>query len=816
MIQLVTMILLILNLTSMKSSSFHIHEEPKTSNSALFYQRNIKIICFLSVLVKFTCHSSIFFEHSHNSEALLNFNPNHEIANPISISGVLFKTLTEKSHKENLYMFLWIYLFDNIFTKLILSIFLLYISEKKKTINSIIVLLLFSFFFLPCLPYKSFKYTSGTTGDNRSYGMCESDQGGYYYVGFLYNSIRGKNEGVILKFTQEGNEIWSYLHFCGVGNVWLQGIDKTVDGGCIAAGDASAACAGISVDYAIVIVRLYSNGGLNWAKHIKEFENNNAMGVRALATGDFAIVGSTVAPHPYIIYANSNGEHSWHNIIMTENVEFFRVEESISGNLIAVGDEDHPCVFSKYSPYGSLLLTKNAITLNGAYACCSGIKRTPDNNYFFLVGTVWKDGINGNDGYIAKINDDDTNTILWAKAFGSTSHEKARAISISYNGKIFGTGIKTRTGGTNWMFWIFLLTSEGDLLRSEEYGDFSTDSLPFGIVLHDSGNFAAGGFTIISGMIYFAIAIDNFGCFPGSFFYSTTNLCKHCQPGSVQPLAEQTTCAECNVGHYQDNEGKTACIECPPNKYQPDSGKASCLPCNPGFYQLQSGQTFCKKCHVLCKHCEGPKNIQCSECWEDILNLEALHHKTCNCQKGYTLDISASDRSNYCAECEHYCQECTSKNYCVLCKTNSPGLVLHNGVCECTAENAIELFDMISEKTICTWCHPLCSSCYGVKNTECHTCNATRNAVMIAKDTCDCDRGYYYNDLKKSCETCNELCISCEGPSFSECTKCNTKLAKYVEDQPSMCLSICPDGYYKDLTICRSIFVKLGFIKNRM
>jgi len=107
----------------------------------------------------------------------------------------------------------------------------------------------------------------------------------------------------------------------------------------------------------------------------------------------------------------------------------------------------------------------------------------------------------------------------------------------------------------------------------------------------------------------------------------------------------------------------------------------------------------------------------------------------------------------------------------------------------------------------CIMCDPLCSECFGPYNTQCDSCVENTGAFFTFPNTCQCPDGTYYESYFNKCTHCHPLCSSCTGHLSTQCKGCNTSIAYGVEDLPFLCVTECPEGYYRNFSSCESIFL---------
>jgi len=158
------------------------------------------------------------------------------------------------------------------------------------------------------------------------------------------------------------------------------------------------------------------------------------------------------------------------------------------------------------------------------------------------------------------------------------------------------------------------------------------------------------------------------------------------------------------------------------------------------------------------------------------------------------------------------CLKCSKGTYtnqyglieCIMC---DPGTFNEEGrgiTCkQCPAMTYGDRFGF----TKCTPCPPLCSECFGPYNTQCNSCVESTGVLFISPNTCQCPDGTYYESYLDKCTHCHLLCSSCTGPSSTQCKGCNTPIAYEVESLPSLCVTECPESYYKDFSTCKCTFL---------
>ncbi|CAG9335182.1 unnamed protein product [Blepharisma stoltei] len=87
----------------------------------------------------------------------------------------------------------------------------------------------------------------------------------------------------------------------------------------------------------------------------------------------------------------------------------------------------------------------------------------------------------------------------------------------------------------------------------------------------------------------------------------------------------------------------------------------------------------------------------------------------------------------------------------------------------------------------------LCLICTGFGSGKCTQC--VSNASIIGTN-CQCNSGYYWNDINESCELCDISCKSCTSANWYDCLTCYSGYYMVL----GICSSSCPSGYISSST----------------
>ncbi|KAL4487968.1 hypothetical protein ABPG72_019920 [Tetrahymena utriculariae] len=128
-------------------------------------------------------------------------------------------------------------------------------------------------------------------------------------------------------------------------------------------------------------------------------------------------------------------------------------------------------------------------------------------------------------------------------------------------------------------------------------------------------------------------------------------------------------------------------------------------------------------------------------------------------------------------------------------------LYLQNGSC---FQTCLAGYYGNNETSLCSQCHPYCSSFFGKEVYECLGCN---NGYSLSGTTCGskCPDGQYQDKNINTCQNCHFECFTCGGPEKKDCIGC--KGERYLDQQLYFCDSSCPEKTYKgENNICQPCY----------
>ncbi|KAL4463429.1 hypothetical protein ABPG72_003125 [Tetrahymena utriculariae] len=261
-------------------------------------------------------------------------------------------------------------------------------------------------------------------------------------------------------------------------------------------------------------------------------------------------------------------------------------------------------------------------------------------------------------------------------------------------------------------------------------------------------------------------------CNDGQYFDTQQSLCTNCIQ-NCKTCQDSTSCVTCQSTYFL-NQSNNACVDCQQE----------------GFY-IEFNE-FCKQCDSTCKHCQGPYNTQCTDCYDGFYLDKNGSCVNCK-QQGFYVALDKT-----CQECNYSCKSCSGKDQCTECQD---GFYLQ--------------INQTDNTKSCQQCYSSCLTCNGPNFNQCLTCSSTLfklfyynqfqnqysdcigNQVFVSNGVCKqcdyscltcqndsqvcngCKYGYYQNNQGESCNACEQTCGSCNGPLNTNCKLCN--IERYLE-----------------------------------
>jgi hypothetical protein len=296
-------------------------------------------------------------------------------------------------------------------------------------------------------------------------------------------------------------------------------IIQSSDGGYAVAGKTISFGAG---DYDMYVVKLYSDGSIQWTKTMGGSLTDEARSIIQSSDGGFAVAGNTQSfgaglNDIYVVKLDSGGNVLWTKTIGGGSDDQARsiIQSSDGGFVVAgwtssFGAGGYDMYIVKIDGSGNIAWTKTIGGTGNDYAY--SIIQDLDRNYV-VVG--WGNSFGGNnDMYVVKL--DSSGNVVWTKTIGGSGDDGANSIIQSSDGAYVIAG-HTRSFSSSYDFYVVKIDSSGNVLWEKTIGggwyDLYDDQA-FSIIQSSDGsyiivgktqNFGAGGYDV------YVVKIDSSG-----------------------------------------------------------------------------------------------------------------------------------------------------------------------------------------------------------------------------------------------------------------------------------------------------------------
>jgi hypothetical protein len=324
-------------------------------------------------------------------------------------------------------------------------------------------------------PYQQWSKVLGSSGDERSYAIRATPDGGYIVVGMAAGTdgdvtgSHGGNDCWVIKLDKAGNIAWKNA-YGGSGAEGAWSVDLTSDGGYIVGGLTFSNDGQVTGNHGggdFWLVKLNSSGTLQWQKTYGGTGVDWMQKVRKTADGGYIMVGGSTSNNGdatanygaldyWVVKVNSSGTLQWQKNLGGSADDFaYDVIETSAGNFIVAGS------------------TKSN---NGQVTNYRG----------------------GSDYWITKLNS--SGTLQWQKTYGSSSDDEANAITQLTNGGYVITGYAQKADGDVQQLngfrdaWTLKIDENGTLQWQNSYGG-SAEQTGFAVQSTTDGGCVIGSYT---------------------------------------------------------------------------------------------------------------------------------------------------------------------------------------------------------------------------------------------------------------------------------------------------------------------------------
>ena len=256
--------------------------------------------------------------------------------------------------------------------------------------------------------------TFGGVNEDVAHSVQQTTDGGFIVAGGTYSSSAGFIDFWIIKLNPNGEIAWQKT-FGGINDDIAKSIQQTSDGGYIVAGQSSSLGNQLGD---IWILKLKSNGDIDWQKTYGGTGSSIANCVRQTSDGGFIVAGEI----------SSGG-----------SADVWVLKLDANGN-----------------PQAGWPKTYGGTSRDAA----NSIQQTSDGGYI-VVGETVSYGVGNADFWILKLDTD--GTVQWQKTYGGVDYDIAYSIQQTSDGGFIVAGETSSSGAGYADFWILKIDENGNI-----------------------------------------------------------------------------------------------------------------------------------------------------------------------------------------------------------------------------------------------------------------------------------------------------------------------------------------------------------------
>jgi len=362
----------------------------------------------------------------------------------------------------------------------------------KIKILVIIVLLYFTSF----LPLNAqWARTYGGSEDDFAYSIQQTSDGGYIVAGVTDSFVDESGDIWILKLASDGTIEWQKTYGRGYGD-GAYSIQQTSDGGYVVAGYYP------TVGWNIWVLKLSSDGNIEWQKYYGESDAGEiAYSIQQTNNGGYIVISEIRYYDPLrhdisVLKLASNGDMEWYKAYRGSEHEYaYSVQQTSDGGYVVAGQTDSfgagnsDIWILKLASDGTIEWQKTY----GGYASdgANSIQRTVDGGYV-VAGETSSFGAGSTDIWVLKLSSD--GTIEWQKTYGGSQRDEASFIQQTVDGGYVVAGETSSFGAGSTDIWVLKLSSDGTIEWQKTYGGYASDAAS-SIQQTVDGGYIVAGFT---------------------------------------------------------------------------------------------------------------------------------------------------------------------------------------------------------------------------------------------------------------------------------------------------------------------------------
>jgi len=249
--------------------------------------------------------------------------------------------------------------------------------------------------------------TFGSLGNEQSYALAQTTDGGYIIAGIKWPDAGGFSDVWLIKTDGSGNEQWNRT-FGGAGDDQSFGVKQTSDGGYVIAGFTASTGAG---GKDVWLLKTDSDGIEEWNKTFGGTEDDRAYGVCQTTDGGYAISGHTYSfgsggMDSYLIKTDLNGNMQWQQTFGGLGEDETRdIQQTADNGFLIAGQTDSSGMGSydawliKTDDSGNEKWNKTFGGTGREYGY--GFDQVSDGEYV-VIGRTWSFGAGASDAWFVK------------------------------------------------------------------------------------------------------------------------------------------------------------------------------------------------------------------------------------------------------------------------------------------------------------------------------------------------------------------------------------------------------------------------------
>lgn len=357
----------------------------------------------------------------------------------------------------------------------------------------------------------------GGAGDEQLYALDKTADGGFVAAGSSSSFTPGKTDAWIIKQDAWGNIVWQET---------IRLNDYTIAAAIAAANDGSYLVVGYSystniIDWDAWAAKLNPDGSLVWQYRFSGSGVDNLTAIQETDDGGAIVAGWTSSYSAgdadlWLLKLNGDGTVAWENTVGGAADDYANAVRQtndgdyvVAGYTYSFGGGEADAWALKLDSSGAVVWQKS---YGGAgFDFANDVLETGDGGYI-LVGAIFPSlESQDSEGWIVKLDSD--GTIVWQKAVGGSSSDGLQAVQETAGGRYLVTGWTASFGAGGTDLWLLELDAGGGIAWQKTYGQAADDNGQALALADDGGLLAAGATRSIGagGSDFWLLKLDSQG-----------------------------------------------------------------------------------------------------------------------------------------------------------------------------------------------------------------------------------------------------------------------------------------------------------------